>query len=202
MAQQQQHLLTVEPSSRKAAMDNTGLSAIPILNGMNYMLWERKMDIFLRARELLDVCQNKQLSLISKVIQAKHNCAIGHISSNIDDAIHNSVFSLTFDNPTPYNVWTQIKQDYAAENSYHLCKVWEDWVALKYDSTLMKYLDAVLLVLGKFKTVAKLGPHATYEFPTSSGKNSSSSKQNSSSSALVLKSSTSKGKIRQPVKTL
>ncbi|KAI7947970.1 hypothetical protein MJO28_009878 [Puccinia striiformis f. sp. tritici] len=162
MAEQQQHLLAVEPFSRKAAMDDTGLSAIPILNGTNYTLWERKMVIFLRARELLVVCQQKQITPISEVIQAKHDCAIGHISATIDDAIHNSVFSSTVADPTPYDVWTRIKEDYAAESSYHLCKVWEDWVALTYDSTLMKYLDAVLTVLGEFKTVGMDTTHKLF----------------------------------------
>ncbi|KAI7944524.1 hypothetical protein MJO28_010219 [Puccinia striiformis f. sp. tritici] len=126
---QQQHLLPIEPFSRSAAMDDTGLKATPILDGTNYTLWEQKMRIFLQARELLVVCQNKQIAPYSEVIQAKHDCALGHISATIDNGIHNAVFSSDTD-PTPYDLWNKLKDEYAAENVFSLCKVWEDWKAL------------------------------------------------------------------------
>ncbi|OAV91005.1 hypothetical protein PTTG_28122 [Puccinia triticina 1-1 BBBD Race 1] len=59
----------------------------------------------------------------------------------------------TLDDVTPHQVWTLLKRKYAAQSIFSLCRVWEDWDSIYYDTTLMQYIDKVHECLTEFKTL-------------------------------------------------
>ncbi|OAV90489.1 hypothetical protein PTTG_28298 [Puccinia triticina 1-1 BBBD Race 1] len=142
----------MEAFNRKDAMDDKGLNNIPVLKGDNYTLWRNKLKFFLNARQLWDVCVQFQPPPLTEITKIKHACALSHLSVTID----NSIFNATFANDediTPYQVWTLLKNKYAAQSIFSLCRVWEDWDAIYYDTTLMQYIDKVHECLTEFKTL-------------------------------------------------
>ncbi|KAA1116414.1 hypothetical protein PGT21_050138 [Puccinia graminis f. sp. tritici] len=118
--------------SRKDAMDDKGISAVPKLTGENYSIWESKMHYFLDSRQLIDVCLHEQPLPISDETKAKHSCAMFHLSSVVDDSIYNSIFKLS-SNLTPFSVWSTLKTKYASKSIFSLCKVWRLWDTIHCD---------------------------------------------------------------------
>jgi hypothetical protein len=104
------------------------------------------MIFFLKARQLLDVCLNKQVIPFNVETEAKNNCTLFQLSSTVDNSIYNSIFKLT-PNITAYNVW------FALKTIFSLCKVWRMWDTIHCDKGLVSYVDRCLECLGKFKTI-------------------------------------------------
>ncbi|OAV86045.1 hypothetical protein PTTG_30116, partial [Puccinia triticina 1-1 BBBD Race 1] len=138
--------------NQKDAMDDKGLSNIPTLTGDNYTLWKNKLKFFLDAQQLWEVCTTFQPPPLTETTKIKHACALSHLSVTIDNSIFNATFSNS-DDVTPHQVWTLLKSKYAAQSIFSLCRVWEDWDSIYYNTTLMQYIDKVHKCLTEFKTL-------------------------------------------------
>ncbi|MBW0543938.1 hypothetical protein O181_083653 [Austropuccinia psidii MF-1] len=108
---------------------------IPILNGTNYSEWYRRTKIYLRSKDLLDVCLNSMPAeatpaAINKWKKASCN-AVSFISSKIDP----SVFIEVVDDETmedAHLLWEKINEQYASKTAINCGRVVMNWVRLVY----------------------------------------------------------------------
>ncbi|KAI7943641.1 hypothetical protein MJO28_011169 [Puccinia striiformis f. sp. tritici] len=130
----------MEPYSLEVAMNDSGLDAIPKLTHSNYHLWESMITIFLRARDLLEVCLHEQEAPWTGTIQSKDACALLHLSLAVDESIFHAIFIGDTDR-TAHTIWMELKDRYGTVSIFTKMRVWEDWESIHYDSTLTNYLD-------------------------------------------------------------
>ena len=123
-------------------MNDKGLNNIPVLKGNNYTLWQNKLKFFLNTCQLWEVCNENQPPPLSAETKIKHACALSHLSVTINNSIFNATFANN-DDVTPYQVWTLLMDKYAAQSIFSLCRVWEDWDGIYYNTTLMQYIDKI-----------------------------------------------------------
>ncbi|MBW0535534.1 hypothetical protein O181_075249 [Austropuccinia psidii MF-1] len=116
---------------------------IPILDGLNYSEWYRRTCIYLRSKDLLDVCLRKVPADATPAVVNKWNKssseAIGFISSKIDP----SVFIEVMDNETMEDanlLWERINEQYASKTAINQGGVVMDWVAIAYKGNLDDFI--------------------------------------------------------------
>ncbi|MBW0535465.1 hypothetical protein O181_075180 [Austropuccinia psidii MF-1] len=101
-------------------------SNIPILNGTNYSEWYRRTKIYLRSKDLLDVCLNSIPNEATPAVVnkwKKASCdAVSFISSKIDP----SVFIEVVDDETmedAHLLWDKINEQYASKTAINRGRV-------------------------------------------------------------------------------
>ncbi|MBW0511802.1 hypothetical protein O181_051517 [Austropuccinia psidii MF-1] len=118
-------------------------SNIPVLNGLNYSEWYRRIKIFLRSKELLDVCINQVDADANTAVKNKwtkvSSDAISFISSKLDP----TVFAEVVDDETiddAYLLWNKINNQYASKTAINRGRVVMDWVAISYRGNLDDFI--------------------------------------------------------------
>ncbi|MBW0505866.1 hypothetical protein O181_045581, partial [Austropuccinia psidii MF-1] len=125
--------------SDKDLKDN---SNIPILNGTNYSEWYRSTRIYLRSKDLLDVCLNNipsdaTLAVINRWKKASCD-TVSFISSKIDP----SVFIEVVDDETmedAHLLWEKINEQYASKTAINQGRVVMNWVSITYKGGPSEY---------------------------------------------------------------
>ncbi|MBW0500216.1 hypothetical protein O181_039931 [Austropuccinia psidii MF-1] len=118
-------------------------SNIPILDGLNYSEWYRRTRIYLKSKDLLDVCLRQVPADATPAAVNKWNkssCeAISFISSKIDP----SVFIEVIDDETMEDanlLWERINEQYASKTAINRSRVVMDWVAIAYKGNLDDFI--------------------------------------------------------------
>ncbi|MBW0483821.1 hypothetical protein O181_023536 [Austropuccinia psidii MF-1] len=99
-------------------LDIKDISTITILDGTNYGHWQMRMNIHLRSRDLLDICENSwsnntSTSSLNKWKKASFE-AINLITTRIIERVFREVVnSETIENS--HLLWDQISEQYASK---------------------------------------------------------------------------------------
>ncbi|MBW0488376.1 hypothetical protein O181_028091 [Austropuccinia psidii MF-1] len=143
-------------------LDIKDISTIPILDGTNYGHWQMRMKIYLRSRDLLDVCKNLRsndtsTSSINKWKKASFE-AINLITTRITERVFREVVnSETIENS--HLIWAKISKHYASKCAVNRWRVWMDWQRCFYDGNLQNYIDNCCKLMMELDAVSIVVPN-------------------------------------------
>ncbi|MBW0553042.1 hypothetical protein O181_092757 [Austropuccinia psidii MF-1] len=101
-------------------------SNIPILNGLNYSEWYRRTRIYLKSKDLLDVCLRQVPDDATPAAINKWNKASCEAVSFISSKINPSVFIEVMDDDTMEDsnlLWERINEQYASKTAINRGRV-------------------------------------------------------------------------------
>ncbi|MBW0472309.1 hypothetical protein O181_012024 [Austropuccinia psidii MF-1] len=136
---------------------------IPILNGTNYSEWYRRTQIYLRSKDLLDVCLNSippeaTPSLVNKWKEMSCD-AVSFISSKIEPFVLIEVV----DDETmedAHLLWEKINEHYASKTEINRGHVVMNWVYIAYKGNLHEFIKKCQQLLIKIASVnIKIAPN-------------------------------------------
>ena len=110
------------------------------------------MIVLLWSKSLLNVFLAEPRAPINLNITNKQNEALLYLSSKINDAI----YTVCFPNPkttTPHQVWTHLKERYAATTIYSLVRFWNEWDKVHYEDFLVKFVNQMEEIFNDFKMI-------------------------------------------------
>ncbi|MBW0536458.1 hypothetical protein O181_076173 [Austropuccinia psidii MF-1] len=118
-------------------------SNIPILNGLNDSEWYRRTRIYLKSKDLLDVCLRQVPADATPAAVNKWNKASCKAVSFISSKIDPSVFIKVMDGDTMEDsnlLWEKINEQYASKTAINRRRVFMDWVAIAYKGNLNDFI--------------------------------------------------------------
>ncbi|MBW0508537.1 hypothetical protein O181_048252 [Austropuccinia psidii MF-1] len=143
-------------------LDVKDISTIPILDGTNYGHWQMHMKIYLRSRDLLEVCEklvpsDASTSAVNKWTRASFE-AINLITTRITERVFREVInSETIVNSR--ELWSKITEQYASKRAVNRGRVWMDWQGCFYDRNLQSYIDTCQKLMMELDAVSIVVPN-------------------------------------------
>ncbi|MBW0539904.1 hypothetical protein O181_079619 [Austropuccinia psidii MF-1] len=125
-------------------LDIKDISNIPILDGTNYGHWQMRMKIYLRSRDLLDVCEKSRTNKTSTSSSNRWTKASFEAINVITSRITERVFREIINSETIENshlLWSKISEQYASKRAVNRGRVWMDWQRCFFDGNLQNYID-------------------------------------------------------------
>ncbi|MBW0530994.1 hypothetical protein O181_070709 [Austropuccinia psidii MF-1] len=155
------------------------ISNLPSLDGTNYGHWQMRMKIYLRSRELLDVCKKSRINNASTSSSNQWSKAsfeaINIITSRITERVFREIINCgTVENS--HLLWSKIFEQYASRRAVNQGRVWMDWQCCFFDGNLQNYIDNCKKLMMELDTdFASHNSHSGY----------TQNKKETSSSALI-----------------
>ncbi|MBW0571606.1 hypothetical protein O181_111321 [Austropuccinia psidii MF-1] len=102
------------------------ISSIPILDGTNYGHWQMRMKIYLRSRDLLDVCEKSRINDASTSASNRWSKASFEAINIITTRLTERVFREIINSETIENshlLWSKISEQYASKRAVNRGRV-------------------------------------------------------------------------------
>ncbi|MBW0539129.1 hypothetical protein O181_078844 [Austropuccinia psidii MF-1] len=140
---------------------------IPVLDGSNYSQWHIRMNIHLRSKDLLDVCEKPLAEDANTNAASKWKKASYKAINLIISQISNRVF-LEVVNPTTtekaHLLWSKIKDQYASVRFVNRGRVWMDWQRCLLNGNLQSYIDSCRKLLMELDSVSIKVPNELFSY--------------------------------------
>ncbi|POW08045.1 hypothetical protein PSTT_07776 [Puccinia striiformis] len=141
-----------DSSARSTGKKGKPAMELPKFTGINFAIWERKVEMYLKECGLLKYIQQPMIPDPTKKMKKRAYRTASILCSNLSDDVFNTICTKERQE-NPYALWTEFKAVYASASILSGYEIWSKWEDTQFRNDLLKYISEIENCVAEFNSI-------------------------------------------------